>query len=200
MIDLKTEVIIAAEIYHADEGDTSTIVRSVEAAQQNLVEVDVVQDIEKVVADKGYHKAQNLVEIEGLSPFGIKTYVPEPQSKYERGVVSLDCAIGWFAIVWWFHSGHIGCCWPHGDRAMVGMNWDEMTAEERLLAEQLVLNMRSLNRVARLAPDGHVLDVVERLAMEQGRELVRRTIELSLHAEGTEVEKKVARRGTADVG
>ena len=83
---------------------------------------------------------------------------------------------------------------------MVGMNWDEMTAEERLLAEQLVLNMRSLNRVARLAPDGHVLDVVERLAMEQGRELVRRTIELSLHAEGTEVEKKVARRGTADVG
>ena len=58
--------------------------RSVEAAQQNLVEVDVVQDIEKVVADKGYHKAQNLVEVEGLSPFGIKTYIPEPQSKYER--------------------------------------------------------------------------------------------------------------------
>ena len=83
---------------------------------------------------------------------------------------------------------------------MVGMNWDEMTAEERLLAEQLVLNMRSLNRVARLAPDGHVLDVVERLAMEQGRELVRRTIEFSLHAEGAAVEKKVARRGTADVG
>ncbi len=24
------------------------------------------------------------VEIEGLSPFGIKTYIPEPQSKYER--------------------------------------------------------------------------------------------------------------------
>jgi hypothetical protein len=84
VIDLDTEVIIAAEIYHANEGDASTIVRSVEAAQQNLVEVDVVQDIEKVVADKGYHKAQNLVEIEGLSPFGMKTYIPEPQSKYER--------------------------------------------------------------------------------------------------------------------
>ena len=84
VIDLDTEVIIAAEIYHANEGDASTIVRSVEAAQQNLVEVDVVQDIEKVVADKGYHKAQNLVEVEGLSPFGIKTYIPEPQSKYER--------------------------------------------------------------------------------------------------------------------
>jgi hypothetical protein len=83
---------------------------------------------------------------------------------------------------------------------MAGMNWDEMTAEERMMAEQLVLNMRSLNQVARLAPDGHVLDVVERLALEQGRELVRRTIELSLHAEGAEVEKKVVPPGSVDAG
>lgn len=84
VIDLDTEVILAAEIYHANAGDASTIVRSIAAAQQNLVDVDVVQDIEKVVADKGYHKAQTLVEIEGLSPFGMKTYIPEPQSPYER--------------------------------------------------------------------------------------------------------------------
>ena len=71
---------------------------------------------------------------------------------------------------------------------MSGMSWDEMTAEARLLAEQLVLNLRTLNRVARLAPDGHVLDVVERLALEQGRDLVRRTIELSLQEEGTGVD------------
>ena len=83
---------------------------------------------------------------------------------------------------------------------MAGMNWDEVTAEERLLAEQSVLNFRTLNRVARLAPDGHVLDVVERLALEQGRELVRRTIELSLHEEGTEVEKKVVPPGSVDAG
>jgi hypothetical protein len=79
---------------------------------------------------------------------------------------------------------------------MAGMKWDEMTAEERLLAEQVVLNLRTLNRVARLAPDGHVLDVVERLAMEQGRELVRRTIEVSLQSEGAEVEKKVVPPGS----
>ena len=83
---------------------------------------------------------------------------------------------------------------------MAGMNWDEMTAEERLLAEQVVLNLRTLNRVARLAPDGHVLDVVERLAMEQGRDLVRRTIEVSLQSEGTEVEKKGVPRGNAAAG
>ena len=83
---------------------------------------------------------------------------------------------------------------------MAGMNWDEMTAEERLLAEQVVLNLRTLNRVARLAPDGHVLDVVERLAMEQGRDLVRRTIEVSLQSEGAEVEKKGVPRGNAAAG
>ena len=83
---------------------------------------------------------------------------------------------------------------------MAGMKWDAMTAEERLLAEQTVLNLRTLNRVARLAPDGHVLDVVERLAMEQGRELVRKTIELSLHTEGAEVEKKAARSGSVPAG
>ena len=82
--DFDGEVIFANEIYHAHEGETSTIVRSVEAAQQNLVELDVVQGIEKVVAVKGYHKAQNLVQIHSLPSFGIKTYIPEPQSKYER--------------------------------------------------------------------------------------------------------------------
>ncbi len=39
------------------------------------------------------------------------------------------------------------CLGPVGDRTMSGMKpglkWDEMTAEERLLAEQLVLNFGS---------------------------------------------------------
>ena len=72
---------------------------------------------------------------------------------------------------------------------MAGMRWDEMTAEERLIAEQAVLNLRVLNRACRAAPDGRVLDVAERLALEQGRELTRRTLEVSLQSEGNEVEK-----------
>ena len=83
---------------------------------------------------------------------------------------------------------------------MTGMNWDEMTADERLMAEQAVLNLRALNRVCRLAPDGHVLDVAERLALEQGRELTRQTLEVALHAEGAEVEKKGVPRGSAGAG
>lgn len=84
VVDLDTEVILAAEIYHANEGDAATIVRSLEAAQQNLAVVDVNEEINKVVADKGYHKAQTLVEIQDLSESGLKTYIPEPQAKYER--------------------------------------------------------------------------------------------------------------------
>lgn len=81
-----------------------------------------------------------------------------------------------------------------------GMKWDEMTAEERLLAEQAVLNFRELNRACDAAKDGTVLGVCETLAMRQGRELMRQTIEVSLHLQKAEVEKKVARRGSADAG
>jgi hypothetical protein len=78
------------------------------------------------------------------------------------------------------------------------MKWDEMTAEERLLAEQLVLNFRELNQACDRAKDGTVLGVCEEMALRQGRELMRQTIEASLHLQRAEVEKKVARRGSAD--
>ena len=89
---------------------------------------------------------------------------------------------------------------------MSGINWDEMTAEERMLAEQLVLNFRELNQACDAAKDGMVLGVCETLAMRQGRELVRRTIESSLHLQKAEVElspgrrsvEQVLRRGSAD--
>ncbi len=80
------------------------------------------------------------------------------------------------------------------------MNWDELTAEEWLIAEQAVLNLRSLNRVCRLAPNGHVLEVAERFAMEKGWKLMRLTIERTLRSEGQEVEKYVPPRGSVDAG
>ena len=72
---------------------------------------------------------------------------------------------------------------------MSGINWEQMTAEERMLAEQLVLNFRELNQACDAAKDGMVLGVCETLAMRQGRELVRRTIESSLHLQRAEVER-----------
>lgn len=82
---------------------------------------------------------------------------------------------------------------------MARMNWDELSAEERLLAEQAVLNFRALNQACRAAPDGKVLAVAEQLAMEQGREFIRRTLETCLELEGREAEKKGLRAGRARV-
>lgn len=82
---------------------------------------------------------------------------------------------------------------------MNGMNWDELTPEERLLAEQAVMNFRSLNKACRSAADGKVLAVAEMLAMQQGRELIRQTLQASLEQEGRAVEKKRPQAGSARV-
>jgi hypothetical protein len=58
------------------------------------------------------------------------------------------------------------------------------------VAEQAVMNLRDLKRACRAAEDGTVLSVAEALGMQQGRELIRQSLELSLQEEGREVEKK----------
>ena len=52
---------------------------------------------------------------------------------------------------------------------MVGLKWDELRAEERLIAEQAVMNLRTLNKACREAPQGKVLRVAEVLAVDQGK-------------------------------
>lgn len=80
---------------------------------------------------------------------------------------------------------------------MNGMNWDELTPAERLIAEQAVMNLRELNKACRSAEDGKVLAVAETLAMDQGRELTRQTLQVSLEQEARAVEKKRRRAGPA---
>lgn len=82
---------------------------------------------------------------------------------------------------------------------MAGMNWDQRTPEERLIAEQAVLNFRELNKVCDAAADGTVLDTCETLAMRQGRELIRRTIEITLNKQAEAIEKRGRRSGRAPV-
>lgn len=80
---------------------------------------------------------------------------------------------------------------------MSGMNWSELSPTERLIAEQAVLNLRSLNAACDAAADGKVLAVAETLAIQQGRELIRRTVEVALQQQAEGLEKKVRRRGPA---
>lgn len=80
---------------------------------------------------------------------------------------------------------------------MSGMNWSELSPTERLIAEQAVLNLRSLNAACDAAADGKVLAVAETLAIQQGRELIRRTVEVALQQQAEGLEKKVRRSGSA---
>jgi hypothetical protein len=81
VVDLKTDLVLAAEIYHADDGDARTLVDSVMAAQHHLSQAGLKHSIDEVAADKGYHAAEALELAEGLS---LRTYIPEPQRKHER--------------------------------------------------------------------------------------------------------------------
>ena len=71
------------------------------------------------------------------------------------------------------------------------MNFAELIPEERLVAEQAVLNLRTLNSAADAAADGTVFAVAEKLAVEQGRELTRKTLQATLNVQVKDVEKKV---------
>ena len=80
VVDLESDLVLAAEIRHADEGDAQTMVDSVMEAQVNLDQAGCEAKIEEVVADKGYHSAANLELAESLN---LRTYVPEPKRKYK---------------------------------------------------------------------------------------------------------------------
>jgi len=76
VVDLKTDLIVAAEIRPATEGDAQTLADSVMKAQVNLSAIGHQQSIEEVVADKGYHSADALELCQHLN---LRTYIPEPQ-------------------------------------------------------------------------------------------------------------------------
>lgn len=82
VVDLETEIIVAAEIYHADQSDQHTLEDSLNAAQTQQREAGSAQHIQDVVADKGYHANAQLTTLREHTPY--RTYIPEPQSLHNR--------------------------------------------------------------------------------------------------------------------
>jgi len=80
---------------------------------------------------------------------------------------------------------------------MSNLWWEHLSPEERLLAEQAVLQHRALREACAAAPDGRVLAIAERLAVEQGRAAARLQLETALQHEAAEAEKKGARAAAA---
>jgi hypothetical protein len=71
------------------------------------------------------------------------------------------------------------------------MKFEELSPAERLIAEPAVLNLRTLNNACDMAADGTVLAIAEILAVEQARELTRKTLQASIAAQVDSVEKNV---------
>jgi transposase len=80
VVDLESDLVLAAEIRPADHGDTQTMVDSVLQAQLNLNEAGSQQEIQEVAADKGYHGAKTL---ELCTELDLRTYIPEPKHPHE---------------------------------------------------------------------------------------------------------------------
>jgi len=71
-VDLETGAVVGVTVQDAHEGDTVTPL--IEAAEQ--VETVVPDgEIKEVVADKGYHSNQVMVDLEAV---GVRSYISEP--------------------------------------------------------------------------------------------------------------------------
>jgi transposase len=77
--DLDTGAIIAVTVQGADEGDTTTLVETATAAADQIedaqADVEEPQALEEIIADKGYHSNQTMVDLEAV---GMRSYIAEP--------------------------------------------------------------------------------------------------------------------------
>jgi transposase len=78
-VDLETGAIVAVTLQGADEGDTTTIVETAIAAAEQIADaqadVPEPQSLEEIIADKGYHSNQTMVDLDAV---GVRSYVAEP--------------------------------------------------------------------------------------------------------------------------
>jgi transposase len=78
-VDLETGAIVAVTLQGADQGDTTTIAETATAAAEQVEDaqagVTEPQSLEEIIADKGYHSNQTMVDLDAV---GIRTYIAEP--------------------------------------------------------------------------------------------------------------------------
>ena len=74
-VDLSSGAVVAITLQAADLGDTTTIGVTLQEAQANAALINE-RGVEEVVADKGYHSNDVLVD---LHEEGVRSYIPEPE-------------------------------------------------------------------------------------------------------------------------
>jgi transposase len=83
VVDLETGALLGVSLHEADQGDTQTVVTSVEAAFDHVAEAlestgEPLPEklFGEIVTDKGYHSNQSCQDLQEL---GLRTYVSEPE-------------------------------------------------------------------------------------------------------------------------
>jgi hypothetical protein len=89
VVDLTSDLIVAAEIYPANQADTATLADSVVAAQLHLKAAGSAAVIAEAAADKGYHAAGTLELCDFLE---VRTYIPEPRRRHRSKWVGKSAA------------------------------------------------------------------------------------------------------------
>jgi transposase len=74
-VDLTSGALLAVTLQPANEGDTTTIHKTLEEAQAAVREINQT-GVEEVVADKGYHSGAVLKEVHDQE---VRSYIPEPE-------------------------------------------------------------------------------------------------------------------------
>ena len=78
-VDLETGALVAVTLQDAGQGDTTTIIETLIAAAEQIEDaqaaVQTPQLPAEIIADKGYHSNQTMIELEAV---GLRSYVAEP--------------------------------------------------------------------------------------------------------------------------
>jgi transposase len=81
-VDLETGAVVGVTVQGADQGDTTTSIKTlIEAAEQIEAVVPESDGPKEVVADKGYHSNQALVDLEAV---GVRSYISEPDRGHRQ--------------------------------------------------------------------------------------------------------------------
>ena len=76
-VDMETGAVVGVTVQGADQGDTATLVETlVTAAEQVEAVLPEGAGVEEVVADKGYHSNETLVD---LAAVGVRSHIAEPE-------------------------------------------------------------------------------------------------------------------------
>jgi transposase len=78
-VDLETGVVVAVTLQPARSGDTETMIETlIMAAEQVEAVLPDGKGIQEVVADKGYHSTERIMDMKKI---GLRTYISEPKQK-----------------------------------------------------------------------------------------------------------------------